>query len=73
MWGWRRRASAHARPTCPECGRAAAPSRAAVFGPGVVTGSRWQFTRLLEGVYCDSECLLTAYLRGWPWCRVKNE
>jgi len=48
------------------------PSKAAVFSHAHKP-NRWENCKILEGVYCGSECLILAYLRGWPAERVSRK
>lgn len=57
------------RPTCPECGKVVRPRGAVPFGR-----ARDLARRVLEGIYCSSDCLLDAYKRGYPMDRaVRND
>lgn len=49
------------RPLCPECRRVVDPLYAVPFGHA----KKLQH-RVLEGIYCSSDCLLNAYRRGYP-------
>jgi len=54
------------RPVCPECESVVRPDSARPFG--LAKSLR---ERVLEGVYCCSDCLLNAWKRGYPKGRCK--
>ncbi len=61
------RKPASPRPTCRECSSIVEPSKAAwidPFQPG--KEPLWGDNEALPGLYCDSDCLLDAYIRGFP-------
>jgi hypothetical protein len=55
-----------ARPRCPECLQVVDPKKARVYAD---TAS-WQRNKLLAGIYCCSDHLLDAHVRGWALSRV---
>lgn len=54
------------RPVCPECDNIVDPKKAVVLH--TLRGDEpWiSAPEILKGVYCCSDHLLNAYLRGWP-------
>jgi hypothetical protein len=55
------------RPTCPECGQAVPPRTAAIYVKDDTIPDK-----ILSGIYCDSDCLLDAYERKYPYHRVEE-
>ena len=49
------------RPVCPECSHVVDPQRAVPYGTAKILA-----LRVLEGIYCGSDCILNAVKRGYP-------
>lgn len=61
----RRQPKPEARQRCPECGGVVDPRKARPFG-----FAKKIKHRILEGIYCSSDCLLDAFERGHPAARA---
>lgn len=60
------RTPSEARPRCKECGDVLDPTRAQSIHT-LKGDEQWiESPDLLRGLYCDADCALDAYLRGWP-------
>lgn len=60
------------RPICPECGEVVDPKKARILSR-LRGDERWiSAPELLMGVYCQSDHLLDAYLRGYPGAAIRS-
>jgi hypothetical protein len=61
-----RRKISEPRPVCPECARVVNPRDAVSFHR-----PKSLRERVLEGIYCCSDCVIEAWKRGYPAERCK--